>query len=171
MDNIIWKAITKKGQMICQQEQGKYNNFLDYDHQQWICFTLFNKTNNLNYGIDLIRGCFLFNGVAVHPSIQNNIYDVPCIPKQRFNYGKTLFWYNQFLSQLNTNTTENKCINVFIGYTVQLDSNITINKRDGIIKLARPCLKLNTITNMVSFSTSYVFQYVDQQGNKIKVQG
>lgn len=171
MDNVIWKAITKSGQLICQSENGKYNNFMDYDRSQWICFTLFNKTNNANYGIDLLKGCFLFNGLAVQPAIQNGVYDCPCVPSADFNFGKTLFWYNQFLSQLNTNNTENKCVNVFAGYTVQLNADACINNKSGKILLARPCLKLNTITNMVSFSTSYLFEYTDQNGNKVKVQG
>lgn len=171
MNNIIWKAITKSGQLISQCEGQKYCNFMDYDHSDWMCFTLFNKANNANYGIDLIRGCFLFNGLAIQPAIQSGVYDVPCVPKQRFNYGKTLFWYNEFMAQLNTGDTQNKCINVFAGYTVQLDHEICINNKIGKIKIARPCLKIDAVNNMVSFSTSYVFQYVDQNGNVKKVQG
>ena len=170
MENIIWKAVTKKGQLICQQNDGKYNNFMDYDRSQWMHFTLFNKKNNANYGIDLLKGCFLFNGLPMQPAIQNGVYDIPIIAKQPFNYGKTLFWYNQFMAQLNTNTNQNKCLNVFAGYSINVDIDTVINNKHGKVKIVRPCIKINTITNMASFSTSYLFEYV--QGEKIiKVQG
>lgn len=171
MDNIIWKAITKSGQMICQNQNDKYNNFINYDHSQWLCFTLFNKSNNANYGIDLVKGCFLFNGLTFQPAVQNGVYDIPCVPNGVFNFGKTLFWYNQFMSQLNTNNTQNKLLNVYAGYTVQLNHDACINNKIGKLKLARPCLKINAQNNVVSFSTSYLFQYVDQNGKSIKVQG
>lgn len=171
MDNIIWKAITKKGQLISQVENNKYNNFTNYDHSQWVCFTLFNKNNNSNYGIDLVKGYFLFNGLTFMPAIQDGVYDVPCISSAKFEYGKTLFWYNEFLTQLNTSNNQNQLLNVFAGYTIQLNCPATINKKQGFVKLARPCLKINNQTNMVTFSTSYVFEYKDIDGKIVRVQG
>ena len=171
MNKIIWKAITKTGQLKLQQNNGIYTNFMDLDRQTLISFNLFNKSNNANYGIDLMSGYFMFNGMSVMPAIQNGVYDVPCMPKERFDYRKTLFWYKQFTAGLNTANTATQCINVFAGYTVQLDQQAVINNKVGRIILARPCIKINAKNNLCSLSVSYVFEYKDENGNIIKVQG
>jgi hypothetical protein len=49
---------------------------------------------------------------------------------------------------------------VFAGYSINVDIDTVINNKQGKVKIVRPCIKINTITNMASFSTSYLFEYV-----------
>ena len=172
MDNFCWKAITNKGELIQQfSTDGSYVDFTKVDKKDWICFNIFNNKNNMSYGIDLLNGSFIFNGVNIIPAVQSGIFDIPCIPNWRFNYNETLFWYNQFLSQLNSCNSTTKCVNVFIGYKLPLNADFSLQQKTGKIVMVRPMLKLNALNNSVTFSTSYVFQYTDQNGQKKQIKG
>lgn len=168
MNSVIWKALKRDGSSICEEQNGKYNNFLQVDKKDWIYFSICNKKNNANYSIDLISGTFMFNGIPIIPAIQNDVYDIPCI-NRGFQYCSTLFWYNEFVAYQETGQTT--CQNVYIGYVVELNIQGIRNNYKGKYLKARPMLKLNTTNNMVSFSTSYSFQYTDQQNNIKKIIG
>ena len=167
MKNIYWQAITPNGVV-----QELNNDFRKINKDDWVLFGVNNKNNNSNYSIDLKSGCFVLNGVNIMPAIQNGVYDIPCVPQQQFDYTKTLFWYNQLISQFNIAKNDTYCQNVYIGYEVTLKKPFIWKKQyQGYITLARPMLKINAINNSVSFSTAYIFQYKDQDGNIKKIVG
>lgn len=171
MNNVFWQAITPN-KVILQQENGKYNNFTTIDKKDWLIFNIINKQNNNAYGIDLKTGHFIYNGINVQPAIQSGVYDIPCIPQEEFDYTKTLFWYNQMISEFNTLNSKSFCQSVYIGYQVKLKKPFVWRKKySGFITLARPMLKLNLVDNCVSFSTAYIFEYVDQEGKTQKIVG
>lgn len=156
MNSVLWKALKKNGTSVTQMQNGKYTNFVSEDKSDWILFSLHNLKNNSNYSIDLIRGTFLFNGIPVVPSIQNDLFDIPIL-KKGFKYSSTLFWYNEMITQIGV-STDSYCANVHIGYVVDINEPCIINNREGILVKARPMLKLCTANNTVSFSTSYQFK-------------
>ena len=162
MNNVIWKALTKRGFTVFQEQPqtGKYNLFTDMDKQDWIMFSIYNKTNNATYGINLKNGSFLINGASLMPSVQNTPYDIPCIPKQRFDYTTTLFWYNEIMEQPTNPHNKPECLNVYIGYKIPMNVQCSVDGvHGGKLIQARPMLKLNLKNNMASLSTSYKFQY------------
>ena len=164
MQNIIWEAITKDGQVIKQEQNGKYIDFTSLDKQQLICFSLFNKNNNCNYMINLKTGQFVFNGVSFSPAFQKGQLALNIITNQNYCYAKNLFWYNQMNCDFNLiskRSTEPQYVNTFAGYFVRFNYPIELNGKKGQIVFARPMIKIQKNNNKVSFSTSFTFKYIE----------
>lgn len=169
MQNLLWKAVLKNGQIVCQEKDGQYFDFTELDKNNLMCFGVTNSNNNSNYTINLITGQFLFNGISLSPSIQYNGFDIDCITGKKLNYSKGLFWYNQLSSQFNAISGISSDVQIhstFFGYQVFLQLPYTFNNIVGTITLARPMIKIQRNNNKVTFSNQFIFEYKENQ--KIK---
>ena len=51
MQNLLWKAVLKNGQIVCQEKDGQYFDFTELDKNNLMCFGVTNSNNNSNYTI------------------------------------------------------------------------------------------------------------------------
>lgn len=169
MQNLVWKAITKQGKLLSQQQNGNYFDFCNLNKQELICFTVFNKNNNSNYMINLKTGQFVFNGIPFTPSIQINDLDYDFLQNIKIDIAKNLFWYNQMSCDFNVLTLKNtniSCTNTYFGYKVDLDLDYTLNNIQGKIISSRPMIKIQNNNNKVTFSNKLTFKYFENEIEK-----
>lgn len=164
MNDILWKVMYKDGTIVQeQQDNGKYNLFTKLNKENIIYFFITNKKNNITYSINLKNGDLLVNGVIINQSIQIDKKNEKIKPLNQLN--KSLFWYNQCISQIGSNNIE--FANVFFGYNAQVNIPYNYKQLIGRISKIKLLCSINSNNNSFSISLTKTFNYIINGEEKI----